>query len=278
MTSDEPAVPNGGRDKPGRLPFDTSKAHQARMYDYLLGGKDNYEADRTAITAVLDVYPDMAFTARANRAFLGRVIRYLAGEAGIRQFLDIGTGIPTAGNTHQVAQAIAPETRVVYVDYDPVVLAHARALLDSSEAGATEYIDADLRDTGTILAQASQLLDFTKPVAVTLISILHAIPDADDPHAIAAKLMDAVPAGSYLALSHMGSDLLTTDTQQGIKDVIRSSGQQQYFYRTREQVARFFEGTDLVEPGLVRVEEWHPDPGTSDASKSSLWCAVGRKH
>ena len=128
----------------------------------------------------------MAFTARANRAFLGRAVRYLTAEAGMRQFLDIGTGIPTAGNTHQVAQAIAPETRVVYVDYDPVVLAHARALLVSNEAGATEYIDADLRDTGTILAQASQLLDFTQPVAVTLVAILHAIPDADDPHAIVA--------------------------------------------------------------------------------------------
>jgi hypothetical protein len=279
MTSDDAAAPGSGgtAGKTGPLPFDTSKAHQARMYDYLLGGKDNYEADRAAIKAVLDVYPDMAFTARANRAFLGRAIRYLTAEAGIRQFLDIGTGIPTAGNTHQVAQAIAPETRVVYVDYDPIVLAHARALLTSGEEGATEYIDADLRDTGTILTQARQLLDFAKPAAVTLISILHAIPDADDPHAIVARLMDAVPAGSYLALSHMGSDLLTADTQQGIKNVISSSGQQQYFYRTREQVARFFEGTDLVEPGLVRVEEWRPDPGTGDTSKSSLWCAVGRK-
>ena len=137
-------------------------------------------------------------------------VRYLAGEAGVRQFLDIGTGIPTAGNTHQVAQAIAPESLVVYVDYDPVVLAHARALLTSGdEAGATEYIDADLRDTPTILAQARQLLDFTKPVAVTLLAILHAVPDADDPHAIVATLMDAVPPGSYLAVSHVGSELLS---------------------------------------------------------------------
>ena len=153
-----------GRRQAGPLPFDTSVAHQARMYDYLLGGKDNYAADRAAVDAALKIDPDVAFTARANRAFLGRAVRYLAAEAGIRQFLDIGTGIPTAGNTHQVAQAIAPESRVVYVDYDPIVLAHARALLTSSEAGATEYIDADLRDTATILAQASELLDFTKPV------------------------------------------------------------------------------------------------------------------
>jgi S-adenosyl methyltransferase len=279
MTSDNPAAPGSGSTggKTGPLPFDTSKAHQARMYDYALGGKDNYAADRAAVEAVLKVWPEIVFTARANRAFLGRVIRYLAEEAGIRQFLDIGTGIPTAGNTHQVAQAIAPETRVVYVDYDPVVLAHARALLTSGEAGATEYIDADLRDTGSILARAGQLLDFTKPVAVTLISILHAIPDADDPHAIVARLMNAVPAGSYLALSHAGSDLLTADVQQGIKNVIGSSGQQQYSNRTREQVARFFAGTDLMEPGLVRVEEWRPEPGADDTRKSALWAAVGRK-
>jgi hypothetical protein len=279
MTSDNPAAPGSGSTggKTGPLPFDTSKAHQARMYDYALGGKDNYAADRAAVEAVLKVWPEIVFTARANRAFLGRVIRYLAGEAGIRQFLDIGTGIPTAGNTHQVAQAIAPETRVVYVDYDPVVLAHARALLTSGEAGATEYIDADLRDTGSILARAGQLLDFTKPVAVTLISILHAIPDADDPHAIVARLMNAVPAGSYLALSHAGSDLLTADVQQDIKNVIGSSGQQQYSNRTREQVARFFAGTDLTEPGLVRVEEWRPEPGADDTRKSALWAAVGRK-
>jgi S-adenosyl methyltransferase len=156
-----------------------------------------------------------AFAAQANRAFLGRAVRYLAGEAGMRQFLDIGTGIPTAGNTHQVAQAIAPESRVVYADYDPVVLAHARALLISGEAGATEYIHADLRDTDVILSRAKQLLDFTKPVAVTLIAILHAIPDDDDPHAIVAMLMDAVPPGSYLAVSHGSSDLLDREARDG---------------------------------------------------------------
>jgi hypothetical protein len=277
MTSDEAPGADDGARNVGPLPFDVTKAHQARTYDYLLGGKDNYAADRASADEAIKIYPDVVFTMRANRAFLGRAVRYLAGEAGIRQFLDLGTGIPTAGNTHQVAQAIAPETRVVYVDYDPVVLAHARALLTSSEAGATEYIDADLRDTGSILAQAGQLLDFTKPVAVTLISILHAIPDADDPHAIVARLMNAVPAGSYLALSHAGSDLLTADVQQGIKNVIGSSGQQQYSNRTREQVARFFAGTDLVEPGLVRVEEWRPEPGADDTRKSALWAAVGRK-
>jgi hypothetical protein len=275
MTSDEAAGPGDGQQGP--LPFDITKAHQARIYDYYLGGKDNYEVDRAAGDAYSKVYPDLVFTAQANRAFLGRAVRYLVGEAGIRQFLDIGTGIPTAGNTHEVAQAIAPETRVTYVDYDPIVLAHARALLDSHEAGATEYIDADLRDTGAILGQASRLLDFTEPVAVTLIAILHAIPDADDPHAIVARLMDAVPSGSYLVVSHMGSDLLAPETSEGLQGITGRVSQQQYSYRTREQVARFFEGTELVPPGLVRVEEWHSEPATSRTGTSSLWAAVGRK-
>jgi hypothetical protein len=280
MSSDDATEPAGDSTLSAvrSLPFDTTRAHQARIYDYVLGGKDNYAADRAAAEAILKVNPEMAFTARANRAFLGRAVRYLAAEAGIRQFLDIGTGIPTAGNTHEVAQAVAPESRVVYVDYDPVVLAHARALLTSGETGATEYIDADLRDTGTILGQAGQLLDFTKPVAVTLISVLHAIPDADDPHAIVASLMGAVPSGSYLAITHVGSDLLSPETQQGLEGVADRMMQQGITYRTREQVARFFEGTDMADPGLVRVEEWRPAAGTADAGRSSFWCAAGRKH
>jgi S-adenosyl methyltransferase len=275
MTSNEASAQGGG--KAGPLPFDTSVAHQARIYDYLLGGKDNYAADRAAAEAWREIDPDIVFGARANRAFLGRAVRYLAAEAGICQFLDIGTGIPTAGNTHQVAQAIAPESRVVYVDYDPIVLAHARALLTSSEEGATDYIDADLRDTGTILTQAAGLLDFTRPVAVTLIAVLHAIPDSDDPFAIVAALMDAVPPGSYLALTHSASDLLGVEQRQGLEDVNSRMIQQQFTYRSREQVARFFAGMDLMAPGLVRVEEWRPDPGPAGAGKSHLWCAVGCK-
>jgi hypothetical protein len=275
MTTDQTAASDGG--KAGALPFDTKVAHVARMYDYILGGKDNYAADRAAAEAWVKIDPGAAFSARSNRRFLGRMVRYLAAEAGIRQFLDIGTGIPTAGNTHEIAQAIAPESRVVYVDYDPVVLAHARVLLTSSQAGATEYIDADLRDTDTILERAGALLDFSRPVAVSLIAILHAIPDADHPHAIVAKLLDAVPSGSYLALSHLGSDLLDQETREGIEGLGRQAMQQQMTTRPREQVARFFEGTDLVEPGIVRVEEWHPEPGTGDANKSCLWGAVGRK-
>ena len=274
MTTDETAQ---GASKTGPLPFDTTKPHQARVYDHLLGGKDNYAADRAAAEALLAVYPGAVHTARANRAFLGRAVRYLTAEAGIRQFLDIGTGIPTAGNTHEIAQAIAPESRVVYVDYDPIVLAHARALLDSSEAGATEYIDADLRDTGTILAGAADVLDFSKPVAVTLLAILHAIPDPDDPYAIVARLLDAVPPGSYLAISHAASDLLDQETMRSFADSWNNRGQQRITWRTREQVARFFTGTDLVEPGLVRVDEWRPTSGTTSAGTSNEWGAVGRK-
>jgi hypothetical protein len=276
MTSDKTAAP-GTASKAAPLPFDTSVANQARVYDYLLGGKDNYAVDRAAAKALLEVAPETVFTCRANRAFLGRVVRYLAGQAGIRQFLDIGTGIPTSGNTHQVAQEIAPQTHVVYVDYDPIVLAHARALLTSDEAGATEYIDADLRDTDTLLSQATKLLDFSQPVAISLISILNAIPDSDDPYGIVATLLDAVPSGSYVALSHAASDILDGSTQQGLENVTGRLIQQQLTYRSRDQVARFFDGTDLVAPGLVRVEEWQPDDETGKGNRSYVWCAVGRK-
>jgi S-adenosyl methyltransferase len=276
MTSDGSAAPADGGTA-GSLPFDTSVAHQARMYDYVLGGKDNYESDRAAVEAGIAVWPDMAFAMRANRAFLGRVVRYLAAEAGIRQFLDIGTGIPTSGNTHQVAQAIAPESRVVYVDYDPVVLAHARALLISNEAGATAYIDADARNTGTILGQAAELLDFSQPVAVTMLALLHVIPDSDDPYAIVAKLMDAVPSGSYLAISTSAGDLLGPEALARLKDTWKGSVQQQLTFRDREQVARFFAGTDLVEPGLVPVDEWRAEPGPASEGNSAMWAGVGRK-
>jgi len=274
------AVPSAGgstAEATSPVAFDVRVAHQARIYDYLLGGKDNFAADRDAAEAMLKIYPDTGFSARANRAFLGRAVRHLAGVAGIRQFLDIGTGIPTAGNTHEVAQAIAPESRVVYVDYDPVVLAHARALLTSGEGGATEYIDADLRDTGEILIRAGRLLDFSQPVAVTLLAILHAIPDADDPYAIVAALMDAVPPGSYLAITHGASDLIEPEALQGLYDSFKGKVQQQFQWRTRDEVARFFVGTDLVEPGLVRVDDWRREPGADATSQSAMWAAMGRK-
>jgi hypothetical protein len=275
MTSRE--TPSHGDGTTGSPPFDTTVAHHARMYDYLLGGKDNYAADRAAADEFTRIMPETAFTARANRAFLGRAVRYLAAEAGIRQFLDIGTGIPTAGNTHQVAQAVAPEARVAYVDYDPLVLAYAEDLLAGGGAGATGYIHADLRDTGTVLTRAAGLLDFTRPVAVSMLAILHAIPDSDGPHEIVARLLDAVPSGSYLAISQVGSDLLSRQELKDVMDVADRKMQQRFIPRTREQVARFFEGTDLVEPGLVRTEEWRPEPGAEWSKKSAWWCAVGRK-
>jgi hypothetical protein len=264
-------------DKARSLPFDTSVAHQARMYDYVLGGKDNFEADREAVEAWLKVDPSVIFGSRANRAFLGRAVRYLAQEAGVRQFLDIGTGIPTAGNTHEVAQAVAPDSRVVYVDYDPIVLAHARALLTSDPAGVTEYVDADLRDTSAILRQAGEVLDFTRPVAVTLLAVLHAVPDSDDPYKIVATLMDAVPSGSYLAISHAGSDLFDREALGDLEEITVQMVRLQPAFRNREQVARFFDGTELVEPGVVRVEEWRPDAATDTSGRSAAWCAVGRK-
>ncbi|MBO0802440.1 MAG: SAM-dependent methyltransferase [Nocardiopsaceae bacterium] len=274
MTSNEAPEHGGGR--PG-LPFDPGVAHQARMYDYMLGGSNNYAVDRAAADEMMRASPEQAFSARANRAFLGRAVRYLTAEAGIRQFLDIGTGIPTAGNIHEVAQAIAPETRVVYVDYDPLVLAYAKTLLASSEQGATNYIHADMRDTATVLTQAANLLDFTQPVAVTMLAILHAIPDSEDPYGIVATLMDAVPPGSYLAISHGAADLLDQEALDRLMDVTNRSVQQKGAPRTREQVARFFDGLDLVEPGLVRVGEWRPEPGPDWAGTSTWWCAVGRK-
>ncbi len=256
--------------------FDTSVAHVARVYDYWLGGKDNYAADREAGDQAIQAYPDIVHSVRANRAFLARMVRYLARDEGIRQFLDIGTGIPTANNTHEVAQSVAPDCRVVYVDNDPVVLTHARALLTSTPEGATDYIDADLRDTEKILAQAARTLDFSRPVAVMLIAIMHAIGDDEDPYAIVATLMEAVPPGSYLALSHVASDIVPAQAA----DMIRRLNRLMYEKTTpRRQagVARFFDGLDIVEPGVVWVQEWRPDTETEAKSPSNMWGGVGRK-
>ena len=249
----------------------------ARVYDFWLGGKDNFAADRAVADRVAAAYPDIRIAVRAQRAFLARAVHFLVTQAGIRQFLDIGTGLPSANNTHQVAQAAAPQTRVVYVDNDPIVLNHARALLSSSPEGATAYIDADLRDTSAILTEAAALLDFSQPVAVTLLAILHTIPDADDPQAIVAQVMEAVPPGSYLAVSHSGSDLFAQETRDSFRSTINGSMQQQYTPRSREQVMRFFAGLDLVPPGLVPVEEWRPEPDTDTAGVSAIYGAVARK-
>jgi hypothetical protein len=255
--------------------FDTAVAHQARIADYLLGGRDNFVADRKAAEAMIEAYPTMVELMRANRAFLGRAVQFLAGEAGVRQFLDIGTGIPTARNTHEVAQETAPDSRVVYVDYDPVVLAHARALLASTPEGATDYVDSDLRDVTRVLADAAKTLDFGKPVAVTVTMTLHAIPDEDDPHAIVARFMNAMPPGSYLSISHPASDI-EPERAADIVDRLKPLSYQQYTARTHAQVLRFFDGLELVEPGLVQVQEWRP--AIESRETFSVWAGVARKY
>jgi len=251
--------------------LDTSVAHPARVYDYWLGGKDNFAADREAAERVLAVTPGLRFRVRANRAFLGRATRYLAAEAGIRQFLDIGTGIPTADNTHEVAQRAAPDSRVVYVDNDPIVLLHAQALLRSSPQGATDYLQADLRDPGMILDRAAAVLDFGQPVAVMLLGVLHLIQDSEDPWHIVASLMAATPSCSYLTISHPAIDI--HHAQANAQRVYNERVSTPQTLRTREQVARFFTGLKLVEPGLVQVHQWRPDP--SDFAPAGVVSAHG---
>ncbi len=242
-------------------PLDTSVARQARIYDYLLGGKDNFAADREAAEQAIAAFPGLAAWARNNRAFLARAVRYLVTEEGIRQFLDIGTGLPTAENTHEVAQRAAPESRVVYVDNDPVVLVHARALLTSRPEGATAYLQADLRDPETILEAAANTLDFTRPIALMLLAILHVVPDADDPWAFVSRIMGALPSGSYLVISHPASDINIANIAEMTRRFNERLGSVVSAGRTREEVARFFAGLDLVDPGIVSTPRWRPDPG-----------------
>ncbi len=264
-------------DEDERPTFDTSVAHQARMYNYWLGGKDNYAADRQAAERVIQAYPDILIGVRAQRAFLGRVVRYLAAEPGIRQFLDIGTGIPTADNTHEVAQSAVPESRIVYVDNDPIVLAHARALLTSSPEGATDYIDADLRDPETILREAARTLDFSRPVAVMLLGILQAIPDTGQPWEIVARLMAAVPSGSYLAIVHPAIDIAADEMAEAQRRYNESTNAP-IKMRTQEEVARFFGGLNLVDPGLVQLHRWRPGPaGPEPRHDVAAYGGVGRK-
>ncbi len=256
--------------------FDTSVAHVARVYDYWLGGKDNFAADRAAGEQAIKAFPNIVLSARANRAFLARAVRFLAGEAGIRQFLDIGTGIPTANNTHEVAQSVAPETRVVYVDNDPVVLSHARALLTSDPAGATAYIDADLRDPQKILASATQQLDFGRPVALMLMAILQHLGDEDDPYGVVATLLDALPPGSYLALSHPAKDIDAASMAK-MADSLNQMMAEKVTFRDRLAVARFFDGLELVAPGMVQASKWRPAGELEAASPAALWAGVARK-
>ncbi|MBO0770293.1 MAG: SAM-dependent methyltransferase [Actinobacteria bacterium] len=261
--------------EPVRL--DTGVAHPARVYDYWLGGKDNFAADREAAEQVIAARPSIIRDIRANRAFLRRAVAYLAAEAGVRQFLDIGTGIPTSPNVHEVVQAIAPAASIVYVDNDPIVLAHARALLTSSEEGTTAYIDADLRDPGRIVAEAAGTLDFSRPVAVLLVGILHLISEEENPYGIAAQLMSAVPPGSYLTVSHPASDVHAEVVAEGARRYNRSVATPQT-RRSFAEVSRFLAGLELVEPGVVQCHRWLPEPGAPVQDyEVSCWGAVGRK-
>ena len=265
---------SGSPDEP--VSFDTNVAHVARVYDYWLGGKDNFAADRAAGDQAIRAFPNIVLSARANRAFQQRVVRFLAGEAGIGQFLDIGTGIPTVNHTHQVAQSVAPQSRVVYADNDPVVLAHARALLDSHPEGATYYIDADLHNPEKILGGARELLDFSRPVAVMLMAILQHVDDEHDPHTIVATLMGAMPPGSYLALSHPANDI-DAEAMAKMAGVLNQMMAEKVTFRDRAGVAMFFDGLELVEPGLVQASKWRPATEEEAASPAALWAGVAHK-
>jgi len=247
------------------------------VYNYWLGGKDHFAADRAAGEATSTVYPGIRMSARANRAFLARVVRYLAEAEGIRQFLDIGTGLPTANNTHEVAQAAAPRSRIVYVDNDPLVLAHARSLLTSSPEGATTYLDADLRDTGKILREAAGTLDFSQPVAIMLIAVLHYIPGLAEARDITARLLAAVPPGSFMTISHAGSDLFPHEIASFEKNLNEHLPGDRHVARPREDVSQFFDGTTLLAPGVVPVSEWRPATADEAAVPTTLWGGVGRK-
>jgi hypothetical protein len=274
-----PGEPRESTPPPGHdaaLSIDASVAHVARVYDYWLGGKDNFAADRLAGEQAIQAYPDIVYSVPANRAFLARTVRYLAKDAGIRQFLDIGTGIPTANNTHEVAQSAAPGSNVVCVDNDPVVLTHARALLVSGEQGHTNYIDADLRDTRRILAEAALTLDFSQPIAIMLMAILQHIDDAEDPYAIVNTLVGAAPSGSYLVISHPAADIETEAITQ-MAERLNKLMAEKVTFRGRAQVAGFFEGLELVEPGMVRVQEWRPNTEIEAKSPAALWGGVARK-
>ncbi len=250
-------------------------AHPARVYNYWLGGKDNYAADRDAAERAVAANPNILPGVQANRAFLRRAVEYLAGEAGVRQFLDIGTGLPTAANTHQVAQAIAPDARIVYVDNDPIVLAHARALLTSTPEGATAYVAADAQDTGTILAESAGVLDFSQPIAVMFLMILQYIPDEAQPQQIVARIMDAVPSGSYLVHSDTAGDIDAERVATATARLNERLGPAQLHRRTREQMARYYTGLDMVEPGMVLLPEWRAL--ANPAHQIPCYAGVGRK-
>ena len=257
--------------------LDPAVSHSARIWNYWLGGKDNYAVDRAAGDRVAEMLPIIVVQARADRAFLGRAVRYLAGEAGIRQFLDIGTGLPTADNTHEVAQRVAPESRIVYVDNDPLVLLHARALLTSSPEGKTEYIEADLRDPESILAGAARTLDLAQPTALLLLGVLHHIPDTAEAHSIVRQLTSALAPGSFLAINHSTSAISGEAMEEAVRHW-NQVGTPTMTLRTPEQVNGFFDGLKLLPPGVVSCSRWRPEIGPSGEPPAEVdeFCGIAR--
>jgi S-adenosyl methyltransferase len=258
--------------------LDTTVSHSARIWNYWLGGKDNYAVDREAGDRVAAMLPIIVTQARADRAFLGRAIRYLAGEGGVRQFLDIGTGLPTANNTHEVAQQAAPESRIVYADNDPLVLAHARALLTSSPEGKCDYVEGDLRNPDDILAKAARTLDFTQPIGLMLLGILHHIPDTNEAYSIVRHLVAALAPGSFLTINHSTSAVSGAAMEEAVEHWNRV-GTPSMTLRTPDQIARFFDGLELLEPGVVSCSRWRPEPGHQSAEPQEVdeFCGVARK-
>jgi hypothetical protein len=255
-----------------RIALDPTTPNPARIWNFWVGGKDHFEADRALAEKFGQVVPQMPVIARLTRQFIADTVSKLASD-GIRQFLDIGTGLPTAENTHEVAQRVAPDSRIVYVDNDKVVLAHARALLTSRPEGKTAYLDADLRDPAKILAEAAETLDFSQPVAVLLIAVLHFIQDSDDPHRIVKTLMDALPSGSYLAIVHAASDVGSVDMPEAERRY-NEEASARFNARDREQVIKFFDGLELTGPGLVNLGHWSRDFATGNAN---AYCGLARK-
>ena len=258
--------------------FDTGVAHPARRYNYWLGGKDNFAADRESGDLLAKSYPAARIAARANRAFLQRAVGHLAAGAGIRQFLDIGTGLPTADNTHEVAQRVAPAARIVYVDNDPMVMAHARALLTSTPEGETRYIEDDLRHPEKILTQA-EILDLTRPVGLILAAVIHFLPSQDEARDIVRTLLDALPSGSHLVMSCATTDFLTPELKANWDEALRT-GRSDVHPRTRTEFDEFFAGLDVIDPGVVAISEWRPDPDAEEHAtpvEASMFGAVGRK-
>ncbi|MEV6401356.1 SAM-dependent methyltransferase [Streptomyces bobili] len=275
MTENPPAVDEAAQSLRDRI--NTSQPHTARIWNYWLGGKDNYEVDRAAGDQIRQLHPGIGEYARADRLFLGRAVRHLVHDVGIRQFLDIGTGLPTADNTHEVAQAAAPEARIVYVDNDPLVLAHARALLTSSPEGRTDYLDEDLRNVDAILEHAAKTLDFSKPVALILLGVVIFVGDDEDPYALVRRLVDRLPAGSHLVLSHTITSPSMPDVDEAVK-FWNEHGTPKLTQRTPEDVARFFDGLELLEPGLLSCSRWRPEGGdASEPEEVAMFGGVARK-